>query len=192
VIDRRRSAAGEIDRRAAAHLDCGRIWHPHVRRIRPVAVLDRLGQRRAVDPAIDDGLTARVASERAPRPSAIRCEKPGEARSAQPTDQGAGGRWALDPGAPAHPHSPPRADAPIRDLRQPVDRVRCSDLLRAEDDDRAAAAMFYFGYLAAKEDIHVVDVSRISDNTAKVMQLCKAEPGLAVPQAFRQALRPER
>ena len=192
MIDRRRSAAGEIDRRAAAHLDCGRIWHPHVRRIRPVAVLDRLGQRRAVDPAIDDGLTARVASERAPRPSAIRCEKPGEARSAQPTDQGAGGRWALDPGAPAHPHSPPRADAPIRDLRQPVDRVRCSDLLRAEDDDRAAAAMFYFGYLAAKEDIHVVDVSRISDNTAKVMQLCKAEPGLAVPQAFRQALRPER
>ena len=77
-------------------------------------------------------------------------------------------------------------------MRQPVDRVRCSDLLRAEDDDRAAAAMFYFGYLAAKEDIHVVDVSRISDNTAKVMQLCKAEPGLAVPQAFRQALRPER
>ena len=50
--------------------------------------------------------------------------------------------------------------------------------------------MFYFGYLAAKADIHVVDVSRISDNTAKVMQLCKAEPGMMVPQAFRQALRP--
>jgi len=49
--------------------------------------------------------------------------------------------------------------------------------------------MFYFGYLAAKADIHVVDVSR---NTAKVMQLCKAEPGMMVPQAFRQALRPQR
>src|SRR6516165_4136749 len=70
--------------------------------------------------------------------------------------------------------------------------VSCSDLLGAEDDDRAAAAMFYFGYLAAKADIHVVDVSRISDNTAKVMQLCKAEPGMMVPQAFRQALRPQR
>jgi hypothetical protein len=52
--------------------------------------------------------------------------------------------------------------------------------------------MFYFGYLAAKTDIHVVDVSRISDNTAKVMQLCKAEPELMVPQAFREALRPQR
>ena len=73
-----------------------------------------------------------------------------------------------------------------------VDQVRCSDLLRAEDDDRAAATMFYFGYLAAKADIHVVDVSRISDNTVKVMELCKAEPGLTVSVAFRQALRPQR
>ena len=86
----------------------------------------------------------------------------------------------------------PPSDAQIAPHKWDVERVRCSDLLRAEDDDRAAAAMFYFGYLAAKAGIHVVDVSRISDNTAKVMQLCKAEPGLTVPQAFRQALRPQR
>jgi HdeA/HdeB family len=92
---------------------------------------------------------------------------------------------------PSSPAAPP-SDAQIAPQKWDVDRVRCSDLLRAEDDDRAAAAMFYFGYLAAKADIHVVDVSRISDNTAKVMQLCKAEPGLTVPQAFRQALRPQR
>ena len=52
--------------------------------------------------------------------------------------------------------------------------------------------MLYFGYLAAKAGIHVVDVSHVSDNIAKIMQLCKAEPGLTVPQAFRQALRPQR
>ena len=99
------------------------------------------------------------------------------------------------PSPPAAP--PPAAIAPSSDARiaphkWDVDRVRCSDLLRAEDDDRAAAAMFYFGYLAAKAGIHVVDVSRISDNIAKVMQFCKAKPGLTVPQAFRQALRPQR
>lgn len=96
--------------------------------------------------------------------------------------------FAQQPPSPAAPPS----DAQIAPHKWDVDQVRCSDLLSAEDDDRAAAAMFYFGYLAAKADIHVVDVSRISDNTAKVMELCKAEPGLTVPVAFRQALRPQR
>jgi hypothetical protein len=73
-----------------------------------------------------------------------------------------------------------------------VDRVRCSDLLHASDDDRASAAMFYYGYLAAKAGIHVIDVSRITDNIAKVMRQCEATPSLTVPQAFREALRPRR
>ena len=50
--------------------------------------------------------------------------------------------------------------------------------------------MFYYGYLAAKAGIRVIDVSRISDNIAKVMQKCEATPNLTVPQAFRQALAP--
>lgn len=49
--------------------------------------------------------------------------------------------------------------------------------------------MFYYGYLAAKASIHIIDTSRISGNIAKVMQLCEAKPHLTVPQAFRQALR---
>jgi hypothetical protein len=73
-----------------------------------------------------------------------------------------------------------------------VDHVRCADLLRASDDDRASAAMFYYGYLAAKAGIHVIDTSRISGNIAKVMELCKARPALTVPQAFREALGPPR
>jgi hypothetical protein len=71
-----------------------------------------------------------------------------------------------------------------------VERVLCSDLLAAADDDRASAAMFYYGYLAAKAGIRVIDVSRIDGNIAKVMRRCAAAPGLTVPEAFRQALRP--
>ncbi|MGH7046752.1 MAG: HdeA/HdeB family chaperone [Stellaceae bacterium] len=71
-----------------------------------------------------------------------------------------------------------------------VEQVRCSDLLEASDADRAAAAMFYYGYLAARVGIHVIDVSRIDGNIAKVIRQCAAEPALTVPQAFRAALGP--
>ena len=76
--------------------------------------------------------------------------------------------------------------------RWDVDRVRCSDLLGAADDDRAAAAMFYYGYIAAKAGIHVIDVSKIDSNVKKVMDRCAAVPNETVPQAFRQALGPHR
>jgi hypothetical protein len=66
--------------------------------------------------------------------------------------------------------------------------VRCSDLLGASDDDRASAAMFYYGYLAAKAGIRVIDVSQIDGNIRKVMDQCTASPNITVPQAFRQAL----
>ena len=54
--------------------------------------------------------------------------------------------------------------------------MRCSDLLGAADDDRAAAAMFYYGYLAAKAGIRVIDVSQIDGNIKKVMDRCAAAP----------------
>jgi hypothetical protein len=31
----------------------------------------------------------------------------------------------------------------------------------ASDEDRASVAMFYYGYLAAKAGVHIIDVSRI-------------------------------
>jgi hypothetical protein len=96
------------------------------------------------------------------------------------------------PAAPAAPPetSPPRvtSDAQVAPKRWDVERVRCSDLLGATDDDRAAAAMFYYGYLAAKAGIHVIDVSQIDGNIKKVMDRCGAAPNETVPQAFRQAL----
>jgi hypothetical protein len=87
---------------------------------------------------------------------------------------------------------PAPPDAKVAPTKWDVERVRCSDLLAASDDDRASAAMFYFGYLAAKENIHVIDVSKIEDNISKAMKQCAATPSMTVPQAFRQALRPHK
>jgi HdeA/HdeB family len=84
------------------------------------------------------------------------------------------------------------SEAQLAPGRWDVDRVRCSDLLGASDDDRAAAAMFYYGYLAAKAGMHIIDVGKIDENVGKVMKQCAATPNLTVPQAFRQALRPRR
>jgi hypothetical protein len=103
---------------------------------------------------------------------------------------------AAPPPAPVAPPSEAAAQPPTRVTseaqiapgRWDVDRARCSDLLGAADDDRAAAAMFYYGYLAAKASIHVIDVSQIDSNIKKVMDRCAAAPNITVPQAFRQAL----
>jgi hypothetical protein len=109
-------------------------------------------------------------------------QQPQPAQSVAPTTTLA----AVQP-APAPALAP--SDAQIAPGRWNVERVRCSDLLGASDEDRAAAAMFYYGYLAAKAGIHIIDVSQIDGNVSKVMSQCAASPGLTVPQAFRQALR---
>jgi HdeA/HdeB family len=110
--------------------------------------------------------------------------------AAQPTPPAAPPVSSVPPPAAtaAAPASPP-SEAQVGPGRWNVERVRCSDLLGASDEDRAAAAMFYYGYLAAKAGIRVIDVNRIEANIAKVMQRCVAAPNLTVPQAFRQALR---
>jgi len=103
---------------------------------------------------------------------------------------------AAAPPPAAVPAPPPTAPVPSEAQIAPglweVERVRCSDLLGAADDDRAAAAMFYYGYLAAKAGIHVIDVGRIDEHVGRVMKQCAATPNITVPQAFREALRPRR
>lgn len=104
--------------------------------------------------------------------------------------------YAEEPATPTAPvtTSPQTAAAPsdaeVAPGKWDVERVRCAGLLGATDDDRASAAMFYYGYLAAKAGINVIDVGKISDNIEKVMKQCSTTPEMAVPQAFRQALAP--
>ena len=97
----------------------------------------------------------------------------------------------IAPPPEAIPQPPPRvtSEAQIAPGRWVVDRVLCSDLLGAADEDREAAAMFYYGYLAAKAGIRVIDVNQIDGNVRMVMDRCAAAPNITVPQAFRQALR---
>jgi hypothetical protein len=87
----------------------------------------------------------------------------------------------------AQEHAP--SDAQVAPKKWDVERVRCSDLLHASDDDRASAVMFYYGYLAAKTNIRVIDVSKIEGNIDKVMKQCEASPTMTVPTAFRYALK---
>jgi HdeA/HdeB family len=110
---------------------------------------------------------------------------------AQPPPPAAAPAPPAPPPAPIAAAPPPApSDARVAPGRWNVERVRCSDLLGASDEDRASAAMFYYGYLAAKAGIHIIDVTRIDSNIAKVMRQCAATPNLTVPQAFREALRP--
>jgi hypothetical protein len=80
------------------------------------------------------------------------------------------------------------SEAQIAPGRWIVDQVRCSDLLGAADDDRAVAAMFYYGYVAAKTGIRLIDVNQIDGNVRRAMNQCAAAPNITVPQAFREAL----
>ena len=106
--------------------------------------------------------------------------------SAPPPQQAA--TAAPPPEVPPPPTPRVTSEAEIAPGRWVVDQVRCSDLLGAADEDREAAAMFYYGYLAAKAGIHVIDVNQIDGNVRKVMDRCAAAPNITVPQAFRQAL----
>lgn len=92
------------------------------------------------------------------------------------------------PQAAPLPSSRVTSEAQIAPGRWVVDQVRCSDLLGAADEDRETAAMFYYGYLAAKAGIRVIDVNEIDGNVRRVMDRCAAAPNITVPQAFRQAL----
>jgi len=94
---------------------------------------------------------------------------------------------AAPPPAPAAA-APPPSPGQVASGRWDVSKVRCSDLLAASDEDRASAAMFYYGYLAARAGIRVIDVTKISDNIHKVMVQCGATPNMTVPQAFQAAL----
>jgi hypothetical protein len=56
------------------------------------------------------------------------------------------------------------------------------------DDDRASAAMFYYGYLARDANLTAIDTDKIEGNLKKVVAQCTTVPTSTVPDAFREAL----
>ena len=61
---------------------------------------------------------------------------------------------------------------------------RCRALLGEADDDRAAIGMFYYGYLAAKLNLNVIDTSRIEDDLRHVFETCRDHRAMTIVTAF--------
>jgi hypothetical protein len=114
------------------------------------------------------------------------CAQPSPPEAVPPSPPAVAAPAAPQPVPPSTPRV--TSAAQIAPGRWDVRRVLCSDLLGASDDDRASALMFYYGYLAAKVDIRVIDVRQIDSNVRKVVDRCAAAPDITVPEAFRQAL----
>jgi hypothetical protein len=95
------------------------------------------------------------------------------------------------PPAPQAAAPPPVAQASAPQ-RWEIARVRCDDLLAASEEDRASAAMFYYGYLSARAGLRFVEGSQIEGNIHRVIEQCEATPTITVVQAFARAIPPER
>ncbi|MBL8837218.1 MAG: hypothetical protein JNL66_13280 [Alphaproteobacteria bacterium] len=103
---------------------------------------------------------------------------------------------AQQPGQPA-----PRSAAAVQQAEVAPDRPGrlwnieqedCAHLVGLSDDDRSHAAMFYYGYLAARAGIRVVDTAQLERRIANAMAECAARPAMPIAQSFRAALVPQR
>lgn len=73
-----------------------------------------------------------------------------------------------------------------------IEREQCAQLVGLPDDDRSHAAMFYYGYLAARAGIRIVDTAQLEGRIANAMEECAAHPASPIAQSFRSALVPQR
>jgi hypothetical protein len=52
--------------------------------------------------------------------------------------------------------------------------------------------MFYYGYVAARAGIRVIDGAQVEARIARAVEECAAQPAATIPDAFRRALVPQR
>ena len=96
--------------------------------------------------------------------------------------------------APAPPPPPVAAPAPAP-VAEPtpgnrwvsIQGATCERLLALSPDDRAAAALFYIGYHAARFRSRAINVGAIPDAEAWADNYCVEHPGRPAVEAFRQA-----
>jgi hypothetical protein len=69
-----------------------------------------------------------------------------------------------------------------------VKQVTCRQLLEAPPRDRDAATIFYYGYLAGRTRLDVVETSKMDAELRRVIDQCARNPSLNVAQAFQQTL----
>jgi hypothetical protein len=65
-----------------------------------------------------------------------------------------------------------------------VAQARCRAILAESDDDRAAIGMFYYGYLAARLNLNLIDTSRIEGDLRHVFETCRDHPDMTIVAAF--------
>src|SRR6266446_2808030 len=102
-----------------------------------------------------------------------------------------------DAAAPAAPPPPPvaapaPAPAPVAEPTPGnrwvnIQGALCERLLELPQDDRAAAALFYIGYQAARFHSRAINVGAIPDAEAWAYNYCVEHPGRPAVEAFRQA-----
>ena len=66
-----------------------------------------------------------------------------------------------------------------------VAQAGCRAILNESDDDRAVIGMFYYGYLAAKLNLNIIDTSRIEADLRHVFETCRDRPDMTIVAAFR-------
>ena len=101
--------------------------------------------------------------------------------AAQTPSPSGGGNAATTPPAASTPADDPIAPAGHWD----VARAGCRAILSESDDDRAAIGMFYYGYLAAKLNLDVIDTARIEGDLRHVLETCRDHPDMTIVAAFK-------
>src|SRR3569833_2461797 len=101
--------------------------------------------------------------------------------SAAQTPPASGGSNAAATPPATSPPSDPIAPAGHWNVAQ----AGCRAILSEPDDDRAAIGMFYYGYLAAKLNLNVIDTSRIEVNLHQKNKTSRDHPDMTIVAAFR-------
>jgi hypothetical protein len=74
-----------------------------------------------------------------------------------------------------------------------VRRVTCAEWLVRPEPERHSAAMFYYGWLAARAGTQTIDTDKIAPDLQRAHDRCVREPGLPVAESFTETLsRPAR
>jgi hypothetical protein len=77
------------------------------------------------------------------------------------------------------------ASPPPPAARIDVDKVTCSDLIKAAPLDRAAVVMFYWGYAAAKAGVSSFKTPVLETATEHLMRVCSKNPSETMINAVR-------
>ena len=65
-----------------------------------------------------------------------------------------------------------------------IAKFSCKELMAGNDHDRQSGIAFFHGYLAAKNNLATVDVSKASAQTDQVRDYCLSNPKSTVMDAF--------